>query len=374
MEHWFFNDIIAFFVSIFFAGIIIPQILNLAFKKQLFDKVDERKIHQGVVPRLGGLAFFPTILFSVSIVVGFNLKYYGWDIDHEGINTCMSLIFLICAVLIMYMIGIADDILGVRYQVKFIFQLLAAVLIVISGDYIDDFFGFLWIHNLYDWIGWIITGFMVLYIVNAINLIDGIDGLASGLSVVAFVFYAIIFYNGGEMMYSLVACAAAGTLLPFFYYNVFGKTQNHKKIFMGDTGSLTIGIILAFCSIGNLYLGGSEIAQVYNPVILGLSPLIIPLFDVVRVFINRISRHKNPFKPDKTHIHHRLLEMNLSQRVVLSVIVVWSMFYIIINMLLSHYINPTYIIVIDIAIWIIVNVVISHYISRIKKLKISSNA
>ena len=364
MEHWFFNDIISFFVSILFAGIVIPQILNIAFRKLLFDQVDGRKVHKGIVPRLGGLAFFPSILFSFAVVIGFNLKYYGWDSAEESMQTTISFVFLICSVLVMYAVGIADDLLGVKYSAKFFFQIISAILIVFSGVYIRDFFSFLWIHQIDDWIGWILTGFMVLYIVNAINLIDGIDGLASGLSALAFIFYAIVFYYSDQMVYSMLACASAGTLLPFFYYNVFGKTDSHKKIFMGDTGSLTIGIILAFCALGMLHLGQSIVALEYNPVILGLSPLIIPLFDVVRVFLNRIARHQNPFKPDKTHIHHRLLALGFSQKVTLSFIMIWAMFYNIINMVLAHYINPTFVIISDVAIWVVINLIITSYISK----------
>lgn len=364
MEHWIFNNIISFFVAVLFAGIIIPQILRVAYRKRLFDEVDDRKVHQGVVPRLGGISFFPSILFSFAVVIGFNLKYWGWDASVENLQVSSSFIFLICAVLLMYLVGILDDILGVRYLAKFVVQILASVFIVFSGVYIDNFFGFLWIHHIYPWIGWIVTTFMVVYVVNSINLIDGIDGLASGISALAFIYYGIIFFFAGEVVYSLLSFAGAGTLIPFFYYNVFGNARSHKKIFMGDTGSLTIGIILVFCAIGMLHLGKVPVGLDYNPVILGISPLLIPLLDAARVFINRVRKRRNPFKPDKTHIHHKLLALGFSQRVTLSIIMVWAMFYIVINMFLSSYINPSYIILADIAVWILGNLLISK---RIKK-------
>lgn len=363
MGTWIANDIIAFFVSLFLAGIIIPQILLIAFRKKLFDEVDDRKIHKGVVPRLGGIAFFPSILFSFAIVVGFSLKYHGWEVAGTYFDSVVPFYFMICAVLLMFLVGIADDLIGVRYMAKFAVQILASVLIVFSGAYIDNFFGLLWIHDIYDWIGWIVTGFMVVYVVNAINLIDGIDGLASGLSTVAFVFYAIIFFVAGRYSYSMLAAAGAGTLLPFFYYNVFGQANKQKKIFMGDTGALTTGMILIFCAIGMLHLGEVPVALDYNPVILGISPLIIPLFDVVRVYIHRVIRHHNPFLPDKSHIHHKLLALGLNQRIALTIIMLWSMFFIVINMLLSEYINPTFIILADLAIWTGVNIALTKAIA-----------
>lgn len=365
MQNFILNDIIAFFISLFLAGIIIPQILLIAFRKKLFDNVDERKIHKGIVPRLGGIAFFPSILFSVALVVGFTLKHNPVEeVNAVYINNMVPFYFMVCAVLLMFLVGIADDLIGVRYMAKFVVQIVASILIVCSGTYIDNFFGFLWIHSIYDWIGWLATAFMVVFVVNAINLIDGIDGLASGLSTVAFVFYAIIFYFAGEYAYSMLAAAGAGTLLPFFYYNVFGEAVKQKKIFMGDTGALTTGMILIFCAIEMLHIGDIPVATDYNPVILGISPLIIPLFDVVRVYIHRVIRHHNPFLPDKSHIHHKLLALGFNQRVALIVIMLWSMFFIVINLLLSSYINPTFIIIIDIAVWTLVNFILSKCIAR----------
>ncbi|MCH5224945.1 MAG: undecaprenyl/decaprenyl-phosphate alpha-N-acetylglucosaminyl 1-phosphate transferase [Muribaculaceae bacterium] len=364
MDSWILNDIITFFVSLFLAGIIIPQILLIAFRKKLFDEIDDRKIHKGVVPRLGGIAFFPSILFSFAIVVGFTLKYHGWEVAGIYFENTVPFYFMICAVLLMFLVGIADDLIGVRYMAKFAVQILASILIVFSGVYIDNFFGLFWIHDIYNWIGWIVTAFMVVYVVNAINLIDGIDGLASGLSTVAFVFYAIIFFFAGKYSYSMLAAAGAGTLLPFFYYNVFGQANKQKKIFMGDTGALTTGMILIFCAIGMLHIGDIPLAEDYNPVILGISPLIIPLFDVVRVYIHRVVRHHNPFLPDKSHIHHKLLALGLNQRIALTIIMLWSMFFIVINMLLSEFINPTFIILADLAIWTGVNFGLSKAIAN----------
>lgn len=368
MEHWIFNDLIAFFVSIFLAGIIIPQILLIAFRKNLFDEVDERKIHKGVVPRLGGIAFFPSILFSFFVVLGFSLEFYGWETLVPFMEVMVPFYFMICAVLLMFLVGIADDLIGVRYMAKFAIQIIAAILIVFSGQYIDNFFGFLWIHDIYDWIGWIVTVFMVVYVVNAINLIDGIDGLASGLSTVAFIFYSIIFYQAYQFTYSLLASAAAGTLMPFFYYNVFGNAKKQKKIFMGDTGALTTGMILIFLAIEMLHIENFELSLAYNPVILGISPLLLPLFDVVRVYLHRVVRHKNPFLPDKAHIHHKLLALGLNQRIALTVILLCSMFFIVINMFLSTFLNPTFIIIGDIALYTIINIILSQAIHKREKL------
>lgn len=364
MDHRILYDIITFFVSLILAGIILPQILLIAYNKKLFDSTGSRKIHKGVIPRLGGIAFFPSILFSFTIVLGFILKYNPIELNELHIDNLVPYLFLCGALLLMFLTGIVDDLIGVKYRAKLFMQLIAAVLIVFSGVCIPEFFGFLWIHRIDDWIGWLLTGFMVISVVNAMNLIDGIDGLAAGLSMVAFVFYSIIFFFAGQYTFSMLGAACTGTLLSFFYFNVFGEEKKRKKIFMGDTGSLTIGIFLIFCGLKILHLGEEPITMDYNPMILGISPLIVPLFDVVRVFFSRLLNRRNPFLPDKNHIHHKLMASGISQRTTMISIVVLSMFFIVINMFLSTYLNPTFIILIDVAVWILVSICLTKTRAR----------
>ena len=364
MSSWITNDLISFSIALVLAGIIIPQILLIAFRKKLFDEVDERKIHKGVVPRLGGIAFFPSILFSIAVVVGFNLKFFGVETFGVFTESMVPVYFMICAVLLMFLVGMADDLVGVRYVAKFIVQIIASLLIVFSGMSIDNLFGFLWLNELPEWFVWMVTCFAVVYVVNAINLIDGIDGLASGLSTVAFVFYAVIFYYSGEYVYSMLSSAAAGTLFPFFYYTVFGNAKKQKKIFMGDTGALTTGMIMVFCAIAVLHIDRTVFSTDYNLVVMAISPLIIPCFDVVRVYLHRVERHRNPFLPDKCHIHHKLLALGLNQRTALCVIMAWAVLFIVVNVVLSPYCNPTVLVGADVLIWTLANVILSKAIAR----------
>lgn len=364
MSSWITNDLISFSIALVLAGIIIPQILLIAFRKKLFDEVDERKIHKGVVPRLGGIAFFPSILFSIAVVVGFNLKFFGVETFGVFTESMVPVYFMICAVLLMFLVGMADDLVGVRYVAKFIVQIIASLLIVFSGMSIDNLFGFLWLNELPEWFVWMVTCFAVVYVVNAINLIDGIDGLASGLSTLAFVFYAVIFYYSGEYVYSMLSSAAAGTLFPFFYYNVFGNAKKQKKIFMGDTGALTTGMIMVFCAIAVLHIDRTVFSTDYNLVVMAISPLIIPCFDVVRVYLHRVERHRNPFLPDKCHIHHKLLALGLNQRTALCVIMAWAVLFIVVNVVLSPYCNPTVLVGADVLIWTLANVILSKAIAR----------
>lgn len=362
MTFWIENYFICLFVSVILAGIIIPNIMDIAFKKRLFDEIDERKIHKGIVPRLGGISFLPAFIFSFCIVVGCNYR-----LQVAGFNTMLhtSLIpifFLLCALMLMYLVGIADDLIGVRYRAKFLFQIIAGVLIVISGCWIKGLYGFC---GIYEWptlLGWIATVFLVLYVTNAINLIDGIDGLASGLSAIALMFYSLLFFQVKEYGYALLAGATLGTLIPFFYFNVFGKAERHTKIFMGDTGSLTIGIVLSFLAIQSLNLPDVRMPEGENPFVLAIAPILVPCFDVARVFLHRIRNGKNPFLPDKCHIHHKFLALGFKQWQALLTILLADILFIIINLSLSPYLNPTFIVLGDLVLWIMLNILLTHFI------------
>ena len=362
MSFWIENYFSCLVVSVVLTGIIIPNIIKIAFKKKLFDELDERKIHNGAVPRLGGISFMPAFIFSFFLIIGCDIRL---DVagQHEVLESAMVTVrFLLCALMLMYLVGIADDLIGVRYRGKFMLQILAGILIVISGCWIKDLYGFVGIDLLPAAVGWIITVFLVIYVVNAINLIDGIDGLASGLSIVALIFYSYIFFKAGEYADALLAGATLGTLLPFFYYNVFGSVETHTKIFMGDTGSLTIGIVLAFLSIRIFDLPeGTDVAD-GNMMVIAIAPIIVPCFDVARVFLHRVRNGHNPFMPDKCHIHHKLLALGCRQWEALVTILVADVMFILLNLALSSYLNPTWIIAGDMVLWILLNVLITQLI------------
>lgn len=362
MAFWIENYFLCLFVSVVLAGILIPNIITIAFKRKLFDEIDERKIHQGAVPRLGGISFMPAFIFSFFLIIGCDIRL---DVggQHEVLESAMEYIrFLLCSLMLMYLVGIADDLMGVRYRDKFLLQIIAGSLFVLSGCWIMDFYGLAGIDSLPDVAGWIVTVFLVIYVVNAINLIDGIDGLASGLSAVALIFYSCIFFRAGEYADALLAGATLGTLLPFFYFNVFGSAERHTKIFMGDTGSLTIGTVLAFLSIRIFNL--PENADLYegNAFVIAIAPIIVPCFDVARVFLHRVRNGHNPFLPDKCHIHHKLLALGFRQWEALITILAADVLFILLNLALSPYLSPTWIIAGDMLLWIMLNILITQLI------------
>ncbi len=370
MTTWIICCFLSTLLSVLFAGILIPQILMVSYRRKLFDMPDERKIHRGTVPRLGGIAFTPVILFSVSLLLGMSILMGNTDMENMMRINAQAISFGLCALLLMYLTGMSDDLIGVRYRAKFVVQIFCAVLLIGAGMYVNDFHGIIGLGHISPWFGIPLTILIVVYVVNAINLIDGIDGLASGLSSAAFIIYGTAFLMIGKPIFAMLSFACLGVLIQFFYYNVFGSAERKKKIFMGDTGSLTIGLLLAFLGLALLQWSPDKFPTFRtNPMILAVSPLIIPCFDVVRVFHHRVRRHGNPFLPDKTHIHHKMLAIGLNQRLAMVLIVVASITFSIANILLSRYIEVNLLLILDILLWTLANLWLTRHIrSRERRL------
>ncbi len=345
-----FNILGVFFSCFFFTGVLIPQILLIAFRRKLFDEVDERKIHKGSIPRLGGFAFQPVIMFSIIAALGINVYLNNDALLAQYINDAILLIATFCSLQLLYLVGIADDLVGIKYRAKFVAQVICALLLLVGGVSFTDLHG---IFGIYEWPVWIAYPFTIVvmvFIINAINLIDGIDGLASGLSSIACLIYAVAFFLLGEYVLSMLAVATLGVLLPFYYFNVFGDAEKHSKIFMGDTGTLTIGILLSVLGT-KLFSYDGDIEGI-DVAVVAFSPLLVPAFDVVRVYMYRIRHGVNPFNPDRNHIHHRLLAAGFSQRTAMAIIVLTSLLFTVANAAMSLVININLIVIIDIAVWL----------------------
>ena len=346
--------ILAFVISVFIARLIIPRILMISLRKKLFDIPDERKIHKRAIPRLGGVSFFPTILFSCCIVLAFR-TLTGYSISTvQTIYVLPEYLLLVCGMVLLYLTGIADDLMGVRYRQKFVIQIICACFFSIAGLWINNLYGLCGIYFLPAWIGIPLTILIVVFITNAINLIDGIDGLASGLSSVSLLVFGLLFINKGLWSYSMIAFSTVGVLVPFFYYNVFGSAERDRKIFMGDTGSLTLGYILSFLAIK--YSQNTDlIPTTQGDIVIAFSTLIIPSFDVIRVVMVRICNKRNPFEPDKNHIHHKFLAMGFNARQTMILILLISCIFSGINILLVSYMNNTLILLGDVVVWMGLN-------------------
>lgn len=362
MQFWIINIVCGFCVSAILSGIIIPQILLIAFRKNLFDEPGERKIHHIPVPRLGGLAFTPVIFFTMALLFGVNQYLGNWNLFFEFSRNVNVLVMALCAMTLLYLVGIADDLIGVCYRAKFIIQIICGIFLTSAGIWVRGLYGFCGIHNLNIWLGGALVVLLVVFIINAINLIDGIDGLASGLSAVACFYYGTVFFRLNQYTFAIIAFITLGVIVPFFYYNVFGNAEKQKKIFMGDTGSLTIGIIISILSIKLTVLPASGIVWAYHPLVVAFAPLMIPCLDVIRVFFHRIRTGKNPFLPDNNHIHHKFLALGFNPRATMVIIVLSSFFLSALNLWVSQYIDIHILLLLDFAFYGALNVYLTQRI------------
>lgn len=358
--------ILAAFVSAVILGrIIIPNILIISLRKRLFDEPNERKVHRRPVPRLGGVTFFPVILFSLCVFSAVRMMAgYGPSEEHvEGLSC--EFLFMMGGLTLLYIVGIADDLVGVRYRKKFLVQILSALMFPLSGLYINNFYGLFGIYMIPPVVGIPLTILLVVFITNAINLIDGIDGLASGLSMVALLVFGVLFIRFQLWLYAMLAFVTVGVIIPFFSYNVFGSAERGRKIFMGDTGSLTLGFILSFFVLKYCMYEPDMLLTVKNsPVLVSFSVLMVPCLDVVRVVMRRARNKRSLFMPDKTHIHHKFLAMGFSPRKALVTIQLMSACFCAFTIVAIRFIDNTLVFVIDVVVWTLLNLWFDHIIAK----------
>lgn len=287
--------IIAFILSLVIVVISVPPIVRVSKAKNLFDSFNERKVHTQIIPPLGGVAIFLGFVLSTIIAT-------------DGL-TFNVLKYIIASVIIMFFIGLKDDLIDISARKKFIVQVFAAILLITLGNvHVSNLHGIFGLHEISSVSGIFFSLFIMLAIINAFNLVDGIDGLASGLALMASVVFGTWFFIAGHIQFAIMSFALAGSLAGFFLFNVFG---NRNKLFMGDTGSLVIGLV-----ISTLVIKFNEYNIVKSlPYAIGAAPavsfavLTVPLLDTLRVITIRLMNGKSPFAPDRNHTHHRLLEM-----------------------------------------------------------------
>jgi UDP-N-acetylmuramyl pentapeptide phosphotransferase/UDP-N-acetylglucosamine-1-phosphate transferase len=287
-----FSIIQAFVIGGLLVYLSVPVVVKVSKVKKLFDFPDNRKVNSTVIPNLGGISLF----FGISIASFLSL----YDLSFPDLRYIMT------GVTIMFFIGIKDDILTISPRKKFIAQLIAALLIIIPGDIrFSNLHGVFGLYEINYVVSILVSLLAFIAIINAVNLIDGIDGLASSVGIVFSIFFGFLFFQMEKIQYSIVCFATAGSLIVFFAYNVFGKKN---KIFMGDTGSLILGVIVSVLVIkfNEFSLMRGSMQSNISPA-LSLAIISLPVFDMVRVFFVRLVRKKSPFVPDMNHIHHKLL-------------------------------------------------------------------
>ena len=304
---------IAFFIGLVIVFYAIPAIVRISAAKNFYDIPNERKVNKTIIPNLGGIALF------IAIAIGTLIGIFK--------NPFADLRYILTSMIILFFIGFKDDILVIAPLKKFGAQLLCAFILTVIGDIrLTNFHGILGINeiNYITSVGF--SALAIVGIINAINLIDGIDGLSASLGIMASFIFGSLFFMAGQINYAVLCFATTGSLISFFAYNVFGK---RNKIFMGDTGSLILGLVLSVGAVKYIEstLDGNEIMFKLSP-ILSLAILSIPIFDMVRLFGMRIFNRKSPFSPDMNHIHHKFLRLGLTHLKSTTIIVLTNLFIV----------------------------------------------
>lgn len=306
----------AFLIAFIISYTTFPTILYVTKEKHLFDEPDDRSVHSLKVPTLGGMGIFFSLVVVITIVGAL-------------LNTKI-LLLLLGALTILFFLGLKDDLTVLSARKKFIGQLFAALLLIVFTDTrIIGFSNILDVDILPYWISVIFTLFVYILVVNAYNLIDGIDGLAGSIGLLASLVFIILFIKAEEYSLATVSAALAGALVAFLRLNF----SENKKIFMGDTGSMIVGFLLAFFTISFIYKAQTDILTQYHKAApaLALAILFYPLMDTFRVFVIRIFFLKtSPFSPDKNHIHHKFIDSGFSHKVATLLIVCLNLVIIVI--------------------------------------------
>lgn len=328
MRYLFYNTDLIPLLALLFAFIItyisIPSLVDVARIKHLYDEPNNRTSHSENTPTLGGMAIFAGFIVSIMIFL------YIPDIPYIQ--------YVIAGVIVVFFIGLKDDVIMVTPMTKIIAQLFAATIIIDLGDIrLHGFYGLFGITDIGYFGSDILSILVIISIVNAFNLIDGIDGLAAGVGILASIVFGTWFYLVGHIQLTIIACALIGSLLAFLRFNLFSKKH---KIFMGDIGSLLLGFIMAILAIKfndiNGSMGREEPFRIIAAPAVSIGILIVPVFDTIRVSMVRLFHGRSPFSADREHVHHYLIELMGSHMKSTAIILLANIVFIVVSILLSN--------------------------------------
>ena len=315
--------ITSFLLAIGISLYAVPIVIRVAHSLKLMDNPNERSAAKNPIPTLGGIAIFISFVFAATV---------GLSGDELP-----EMIYILSAVILMFFVGLKDDILTLSAWKKLTAQLIASAIIVFLAKIrFTNLHGFLGIGEIGMIPSVILTFFVIIVIINAFNLMDGIDGLAAGLSMLAAIVFGGWFFISGHNDYAILSIALVGAIAGFFYYNLYGK---ENKIFMGDTGSLVLGTLMSIIVIrfNEFNIDQTQPFAITSAPAVSFGVLIYPLVDTIRVFIIRLLQFKSPFTADKNHLHHRLLTLGFSHKRATYTIIGINILFIIPVFALQHY-------------------------------------
>lgn len=316
--------LLTFVVAMVTSTVTFPWALTFAKKHGIVDNPNARKLQRIPVPVFGGI-----VVYCGIVAGGLTLGLFVWN---------MVLLYVFVGMTFIMGIGLWDDIKDISATLRFFIEVVLVFgFIIQSGVLIDDFHGLWGIHEIDDWIAIPLSVIAGVGVINAVNLIDGVDGYSSGYGIMACTCFGLMYWSVWSHIMVFLTLLVIGALLPFFMHNVFGVKS---KMYIGDSGTLMLGMIMTIClfySLSSKQPGDRLEDKGISLVAFTLAVLCIPVFDTLRVMTNRVLRGKSPFKPDKTHLHHLFIDMGFSHlgtaifilminlAVVLTWLVLWKM-------------------------------------------------
>ncbi|MBC7946794.1 MAG: undecaprenyl/decaprenyl-phosphate alpha-N-acetylglucosaminyl 1-phosphate transferase [Chitinophagaceae bacterium] len=299
-------------VSFIISFLAIPVVLQIADQKKLFDVPDERKVHTHPVASLGGVGIFGGFLLAALLSIQ---GQYNYEFQ-----------YFFAAALVIFFLGLKDDLVVLSPSKKFVGQVVAASILIHLGHIrLDSMHGLFGFEQLPEGFALALSYLTIIVIINSFNLIDGIDGLAASLGILTMLIFGTYFFITDYHAYALLAFALAGSLIAFLIFN-----HHPAKIFMGDSGSLMIGLVNAILVIKfiNVASEPSVAVPIGSAVAMGFAILIVPLLDTLRVFAIRIFNGRSPFTPDRNHVHHLLLARGMGHAAVTFTCVAINIFFV----------------------------------------------
>ena len=317
-------------VSFSMCLLITPFLIKLLKHFKAMDSGGGRKIHCGSVPTMGGLAIYVSVMATLgvfSVAVSFT----------DGVH------YMIGAISLMFLLGFTDDALNLKANRKLLVMIIGATLVYMAGIRIWSFYGFFGVYELSSAVSYLVTVFTIIVIINAYNLIDGIDGLAGGIGATTLFCFSLWFMLVGKTFGAVLCLSFTGALIAFLHYN-----WSPARIFMGDTGSLMIGMTCAICTLvfirSNNMMPQDDPLRFKGYVAAGVAFVAYPLYDTLRVFIIRIRTHRSPFSPDTQHTHHYLLRLGYSHGKVTTIILVVNFACMVVFWVLSYFLRSYYVV------------------------------
>jgi len=343
--------ILSVIVAFLLSSLLRSPVYKVCKKKGCFEHANGRSSHTGEIPNIGGAIIFISFLTTAFLFVKFSIP----EIQYILLASSMA-----------FVLGLYDDLLIISFKKKFIGEIIGAIFLILGGVYFTNFHGLFGLNEISLWLGIPFTLFMIVGVVNSLNLIDGIDGLCSGLSALIITAFSIWFFKNGFTSYAIIGGSISAAIIPFFIINVFSV---NRKMFLGDNGSLFLGMVLSSIVIkfSELSVGVNDWSDFSNAPAVAFCFLTIPVLDTIMVFIVRMINGNSPFSPDKRHFHHKLLYLfNNNHKKATFTILAIQLLFIIIGISGSQMSNEFLITLSTIVFLIIYFVILKLYINKEK--------